>query len=459
LNEEKCVKKLSYSIICFLSFSISSLAQVPETFDIATFKAPKGWNKQAGQSSLQLSTEDKASGPYCLITLFKSIPGTDDSKANFDAAWDTVVKGAVNVSTAPQMVNPTADDGWEAQSGVAAFEKDGTKGIAMLVTISGYGKMVNVLVLTNTDAYQQTISDFLGSATLKKPPIEPVKAIQTPKAALLVPVSASGYAFTTTNFDDGWTGTVQEDWVQVTKGTTKVLIHYPNKIADAYNSVLLDGLKNGWDVLVAPRYSSASNFQFRPVTGWQSLEFAEADLVEKGTGKKVYVVLFKMNYSNGSGKYMEFITPNKQSFEQEFGAYHQDTSGWEKMEKMADYNKFGVAAADLKGKGTNSYSGMIQNANIYTGASAGADTHASAQNYLFGPGNAYKWDIGVASGFVGNIKFQSAKSSGRFTVPTVWQIAFSDIEGKPRTYNASFTCVKGGIMLWIDGTAFVKVSG
>ncbi len=441
-----------------MSFSIASLAQVPETFDIATFKSPKGWNKQAGQSSLQLSTEDKASGAYCLITLFKSIPGTDDSKANFDAAWETVVKGAVNVSTAPQMVNPTADDGWEAQSGVAAFEKDGTKGIAMLVTISGYGKMVNVLVLTNTDAYQQTISDFLGSATLKKPVVEPVKATQTPKAALPVPASAGGYAFTTTNFDDGWTGTVQKDWVQVTKGTTKVLIHYPNKVADAYKSVLLDGLKNGWDVLVAPRYSSASNLQFMPITGWQAIEYAEADMVEKGTGKRVYVVLFKMNYSNGSGKYMEFITPNKQSFEQEFGAYRASTAGWERMEAMANYNKFGVAAADLKGKWTNDFSGSLSFVNAYTGAAAYTDTHASIENFAFGAGGSYNWDLGVASGAVGNIKFQGVKGSGKVTVPTVWQLSFSSISGKPRTYAAHFSAVKGGRILWLDGRAFGKLN-
>ncbi len=445
------------SILSLFLLSIGTFAQAQETFDIATITPPKGWNRQATQSSLQLSTEDKASGKYCLITLSRSLPGSSNSKANFDAAWETIVKDGMNVAVAPQMISPTTDDGWEAQSGVAAFDKDGTKGIAMLVTISGFGKMVNVLALTNSDSYEQNISDFLGSMSLKKPAVEPVKSTPPSNAAVPKPVSTGGYTFTTTNFDDGWTSTVQEDWVDVTKGTTKVLIHYPNPAADAYNSVLLDGVKNGWNVLVAPRYSSPTNFLFRPITGWQSLEFAEADLVERATGKKVYVVLFKMNYSNGSGKYMEFITPNKASFEREFGTYHQDTSGWEKMEKMATYNKFGVSASDLKGKWTNSFSGMTQYANIYTGASAGADTQSSAQNYVFGPGNAYKWDIGVASGFVGNIKFQSARSSGRFTVPSVWQVAFSDIEGKPRSYNASFTCIKGGRLLWLDGTAFGKV--
>jgi hypothetical protein len=235
-----------------------------------------------------------------------------------------------------------------------------------------------------------------------------------------------------------------------------VLIHYPNKKADAYNSVVIEGLKNAWNILVAPRYSSASNFEFKPITGWQTIEFAEADMVEKVTGKSVHVVFFKMNYSNGSGKYLEFITTDKNSFEQEFGAYHQTTSGWEKMESMANYNKFAVAVTDLKGKWTSNFTGMQQYVNAYTGASAGADTHASNENFEFGAGNTYKWDLGVASGFVGNIKFQSVKSNGKFNLPSIWQVSFSDIEGKPRTYNTFFTCIKGARVLWIGDTCFGK---
>lgn len=235
---------------------------------------------------------------------------------------------------------------------------------------------------------------------------------------------------------------MQEDWVQVIKGTIKVLIHYPNKNADAYNSVLMDGLKNAWNILVAPKYSSASNFEFKPITGWQSIEFAEADMVEKTTGNTVHVVLFKMNYSNGSGRYLEFITPDKRSFEQEFGAYHETSSGWEKMENMAFRNKFAIAASDLQGKWTSDFSGAIQYVNAYTGFDAGMDTHASNENFQFWAGNTYKWDLGVASGAVGNIKFQSVKSGGKFSMAGNWKVNFSDIEGKPRTYDAYFSCIK-----------------
>ena len=266
----------------------------------------------------------------------------------------------------------------------------------------------------------------------------------------------ASFAFTTTNFDDGWTSNVKEDWVEVTKANLKVLIYYSNKLADAHNFVLLDGLKTAWDVLVAPRYSSASNMEFKPLTGWQSIEFAEADMVETITGKLFHVVLFKINYSNGSGKYLEFISSNKNSFEQEFGAYHATTYGWEKMESMANYNKFAVAASDLSGKWSNDFSGMTQYINAYTGADAGANTHASNQNFEFGAGNTYKWDLGVASGFVGNIKFQSVKSNGSFSMPNNWQVHLSEIEGKPKTCNVQFVFIKGARVLWIGETGFGK---
>jgi hypothetical protein len=265
-----------------------------------------------------------------------------------------------------------------------------------------------------------------------------------------------GFAFTTTNFDDGWTSSVQEDWVETTKGNIKVLIHYPNKKADEYNSVLLDGLKTAWDVLVAPRYSSASNFEFKPLQSWQSIEFAEADMVENATGKTVHVVLFKKNFSGGRGKFLEFITATKNAFEQEFGAYINEASapGWDKMAALANYNKFAVGASDLIGKWTTNFTGMTQYVNAYTGASAGANTHASNESFVFAADNTYKWDLGVASGFVGNIKFQSAKAAGTWSLLNNWQVHFSEIEKKAKTYNAFFSCIKGARILWLQDTGY-----
>lgn len=79
------------------------------------------------------------------------------------------------------------------------------------------------------------------------------------------------------------------------------------------------------------------------------------------------------------------------------------------------------------------------------------------ENFEFGAGQMYKWDLGVASGFVGNIKFRSVKSTGRFTVVNNWQVKFSDIEGKPKTYDIYFSRIKGLRILWLDDRGFAKV--
>jgi hypothetical protein len=446
-------------LFCALCAYVGNSFAQKATFDITTFTPPTGWKKQTAESAIQFSKEDAAKGTYCLMTLYKAVPGTNNSKENFDLAWTSIVKEMVTVSTAPEMQAVTTENGWETQSGFAPFESDGNKGIALLVTASAVDKMVNLIILTNTDLYEKEMTSFIESISLKKLNTvanKPVTNIVNPAQTNTI-TKKDGFAFTTTNFDDGWTSTVQNDWVEVTKDNTSVLIHYPNKQADAYNSVVMDGLKNAWNILVAPRYSSASNFEFKPVTGWQAIEFAEADMVEKSTGKTVHVVLFKMNYSNGSGRYLEFITSTKNSFEQEFGAYHQTTSGWENMEKMANYNKFAVTASDLKGKWTSDFSGAIQYVNATTGFDSHMDTHASAENFTIGNNNIYNWDISLASGAVGNIKFQSKKSSGKFSMSGNWKVNFSDIEGKPRNYDTYFSCIKGLRILWLDGRPFAKV--
>jgi hypothetical protein len=55
---------------------------------------------------------------------------------------------------------------------------------------------------------------------------------------------------------------------------------------------------------------------------------------------------------------------------------------------------------------------------------------------------------------VGNLKFIGTKSNGRFTVANNWQVKFSDMEGKPKTYDAYFSCIKGARILWLSDTGY-----
>jgi hypothetical protein len=177
------MKQILLAVIC-LSFAISTFGQMAETFDISTFQPPKGWTKQMGQDSIQFSIEEKDA--FCLITLYKSLQGFATPKENFDAAWTTIVKEAVNVSAAPQMLPADRKGEWQITGGFAPFESGGAKGVALLFTATGYGRMVNALILTNTQAYEAATDAFLNSITFKKPVIPPQVPVSTNGAPALI---------------------------------------------------------------------------------------------------------------------------------------------------------------------------------------------------------------------------------------------------------------------------------
>ena len=85
-----------------------------------------------------------------------------------NAAWATIVKESVPVS-APQTVPAENKGEWLVAGGFASFEKDGVKGVAVLYTATGFGRMVNALVLTNTQAFEAQATAFLESISFKKP--------------------------------------------------------------------------------------------------------------------------------------------------------------------------------------------------------------------------------------------------------------------------------------------------
>ncbi|MEQ1675644.1 MAG: hypothetical protein ABL876_03010 [Chitinophagaceae bacterium] len=442
------MKKIVTSAVITL-LAITAFAQT-ETFDLATYTPIKGWKKQSTPGTVQFSKEDDTKGIYCMISLLKAVPGTSNSKANFDAAWETVVKEMVTVSAAPEMQPSGSEDGWEAQTGYSPFESDGVKGIVMLVTTSGYEKMVNIIIMTNTDVYEKEISAFLGSISLKKPQEIASKPVTNPaKPAVTNTVAKKdGFAFTTTNFDDGWTSTVQEDWVLVTKGNMKVLLHYPKQgtIFPADPEPLTTA---AWNILVAPRYSNLKNYKTTSINNYDRPYIGFGTATDNATGKEVYIVLFRQ----GRTGWLEFIAPDKNTFMQYFKA-DPDAIRWDSepavlntMALMVNYNKFGIAASDFKGNWTSDFSGMQQLYHVYTGDYAGMNISQSSETFKFGTGNTYNWNILVVNGMVGSTKYANAKSAGRFTVLNNWQISFTNIEGKPKKYNAFFSCIKGARLL------------
>lgn len=158
---------------CFIQLlALISYAQ-GEKFDIVTYTSPKGWEVKKGAEAVQFTKEDKASGAFCIVTLYRAVDAGADSRANFLAAWKALVTDTLKTPAKPDIGAPGPKDGWMAEAGLASVNTEDLKGAALLTTMTGGGKMINVLVLTNSDSFTKEIEVFVDS--IKLPSVQAAK--------------------------------------------------------------------------------------------------------------------------------------------------------------------------------------------------------------------------------------------------------------------------------------------
>lgn len=427
-----------------LTGSVYCIAQ-KTTYDLVTYIPPngKGWKKENGNDVVSYTHINNSNKTWCRIAVFKSTASKGTIEADFESEWNELTSKHNSITAGPQKGELQEGDGWKFITGGGKASFDGTDIMIQHTVISGYNTCISIIAQTNSAGYLKIIEDFNGSIELKKPSgsNNNTNKLTTPAA------HSNGFQFTSTNWDDGWVTYAKANWTEVTKANINVLIHYPNKQADAYNSVLKDGLQNAWNILVAPRYTNIRNYELKPIQSFESISFAEADATEKLSGKVVHIVLFRKHYSNGNGRYLEFVTPDKQTYEQEFGPYHNDEFGWDKAANMQYRNKFAVAANDLVGKWSASDYASLSYYYVNGGGFAGATATSIAHEFTFLNGGNYQSDHAGASGAVGNQQFSRQLYKGKFSADN-WNMTLTNrFQGETETYNCYFEAVKGGRIL------------
>ncbi|GAB2829878.1 hypothetical protein [Ferruginibacter profundus] len=160
------MKKI-FSVVFVALISISAFAQ-KQTFDVLNYTIPKGWDKTEMPTGIQLSTKNDGKGNYATIIVLSSAATTASAEENFNNSWEKLVKGTVSVSGEPTMQEPAIEKGWSILSGQASYTDGANKGLVTLITATGNGKMANVLIMTNTEKYQNQILDFIKSVDLNE---------------------------------------------------------------------------------------------------------------------------------------------------------------------------------------------------------------------------------------------------------------------------------------------------
>ena len=431
-----------FLLLCLTTGFTAAFSQT-QSYDIVSYSEPKGWKKEIKNTMVLYSTT--AGNNWCQLVIYKSTSSKGSIEADSKSEWQKIVLSQ-HPGISDEKTEPVSAAGWQVISRSGSWQFNGAAVITLLTTYSNNNVCVSILCNTNAQSYLETFKSLVGSIDLKgnkitQPHIQP-QIINTPSGK-------GNFKFTSTNWDDGWVTTTQDDWAEVRKASIRVLVHFPNKSADAYNSVLRNGLQNAWNILVAPRYTNVRNYELRPIQSFESISFAEADATEKATGRNVHIVLFKKHSSTGNGRYLEFITTDKRSFEQEFGAYHNDEFGWDKLSNMQNRNRFAIAATDLTGKWTASDYASLTYYYVNGGGFAGATATSISHEFTFMNNGTYQSDQAGASGAVGNQKFSRQVYKGNITVKG-WELLLTNrFQGATEKYNCYFEGIKGGRILML----------
>lgn len=158
-----------------------------ETFDIVSYTLPNGWQTQQVEGGVQLFVTDNKTGDYAIAIVTKAMVSAGSATEDFNSQWKSLLANTVNAITDPVMIAPVHDDGWEIHSGNGNYIDGATKGLATLITATGYNQTTAVVLMTNTQQYQNELLAFINSLSLEKKQ----KAKDTPVASSTMDADSS----------------------------------------------------------------------------------------------------------------------------------------------------------------------------------------------------------------------------------------------------------------------------
>lgn len=161
--------KKAFLINLLALISFTSCAQ-KETYDVISFSLPKNWQKEIHENGLQLSAVDKQTGAYLAVVVMKSASSDQPASNNFTDHWTKLVKGTVSVTEEPAMLAPVKDKDWDIISGQASYTDGPNKGTVTQITATGYGRVISLVAMTNTDKFRNELEQFLNSVALTELP-------------------------------------------------------------------------------------------------------------------------------------------------------------------------------------------------------------------------------------------------------------------------------------------------
>ena len=155
------------TVLLFLVISSHCFSQT-ETFDIATYTAPKDWKKESNTGAVAYTNVNATTGAFCILALYTSSASIGDAQKDFKKEWNDRIVIAHKGEANPKEETQTTPDGWKVVSAASPIKLEGVDAYAILSVFSGFQKKFTVLTLLNDQSYITGVDAFLENIKLDK---------------------------------------------------------------------------------------------------------------------------------------------------------------------------------------------------------------------------------------------------------------------------------------------------
>jgi hypothetical protein len=192
-------------IITIIALNALSVFAQTQKYDIYSYTPPKGWEAQNGSSAKVFTKIDKAKNSLGIIMLYPSIDSSGDANEDFKYVWKQIVQDSFGASANPE-IETGEQNGFTVVNGGEMIKYEGIQALAMLTVLSGKGKVISVLTITNEQSYANVTQSLIDGMSVNIPD-SPAKSTPTTSnnsnsTTYSGNGSVSDYSFTTPK---GWT--------------------------------------------------------------------------------------------------------------------------------------------------------------------------------------------------------------------------------------------------------------
>ncbi len=161
------------TLFALILIVITSIATAQtETFDLTTYTPPPkrdGWKKEVKDNLISYTKTDNSKKTWCQIGIYRSTASKGSIDEDFESEWQILATTPYQIKEAPKSGDIQEAEGWKIKVGSGTFSFNNSDAQVILSVMSGYGRVVSIIAINNSQDYMPQIQSLLTSVSLSNP--------------------------------------------------------------------------------------------------------------------------------------------------------------------------------------------------------------------------------------------------------------------------------------------------